>query len=97
MRIKSVIFDLNGLLINSEIVSFEIYKELLAQHQHDFTLENYAQNYAGRAGTLNMENIIKEYRLPLSIEEGLMHTDGIYVIKNWILLFFFTHVILTLR
>lgn len=77
MRIKSVIFDLDGLLINSEIVSFEIYKELLAQHQHDFTLENYAQNYSGRAGTLNMENIIKEYRLPLSIEEGLTHTDGI--------------------
>lgn len=39
MQIKSIIFDLDGLLINSEIVSFEIYKELLAQHQHNFTLE----------------------------------------------------------
>lgn len=56
MQIKSIIFDLDGLLINSEIVSFEIYKELLAQHQHNFTLENYAQNYSGRSSILNMEN-----------------------------------------
>lgn len=44
MQIKSIIFDLDGLLINSEIVSFEIYKELLAQ------------NYSGRSSILNMEN-----------------------------------------
>ncbi|WP_373821125.1 HAD hydrolase-like protein [Jeotgalibaca porci] len=56
MQIKSIIFDLDGLLINSEIVPFEIYKELLAQHQHNFTLENYAQNYSGRSSILNMEN-----------------------------------------
>ncbi|MGO4993609.1 HAD family hydrolase [Jeotgalibaca porci] len=77
MQIKSIIFDLDGLLINSEIVSFEIYKELLAQHQHNFTLENYAQNYSGRSSILNMENIIKEYRLPFSIPEGITHSDRI--------------------
>lgn len=77
MQIKSIIFDLDGLLINSEIVSFEIYKELLAQHQHNFTLENYAQNYSGRSSILNMENIIKEYRLPFSIQEGITHSDRI--------------------
>lgn len=77
MTIRSIIFDLDGLLINSEIVSFEIYKELLAIHNHDFTLENYAQNYSGRSGILNMKNIINEYQLPFSIEEGMIHSDGL--------------------
>lgn len=77
MNIKSIIFDLDGLLINSEIVSFNIYQELLASHDHTFTLENYAQNYSGRAGILNMENIIREFDLPLTVEKGMTHTDTI--------------------
>lgn len=77
MTIQSVIFDLDGLLINSEIVSFEIYRELLAEHEQEFTLENYAQNYSGRSGLLNMENIIKEYQLPFGVQEGMAHSDEI--------------------
>ncbi len=77
MTVKSILFDLDGLLINSEIVSFKIYKEILSVHNQEFTLENYAQNYSGRAGILNMENIIKEYDLPFSVKEGMAYSDGI--------------------
>lgn len=73
--IKSVIFDLDGLLINSEIISFKIYQELVAEHHQKFLLENYAQNYSGRSSLLNMENIIKEHGLPIGVEEGLTHTE----------------------
>lgn len=75
MQIKSIIFDLDGLLINSEVVSYSIYQELLASHGHEFPLENYAQNYSGRAGILNMKNIIAEYNLPISFEEGLAQEE----------------------
>lgn len=69
--IKSVIFDMDGLLINTEVISYNIYRELLSEHNHEFTLENYAQNYSGRSGLLNMENIINEYSLTISIDEGI--------------------------
>lgn len=33
--------------------------------------KNHAQNYSGRSGLLNMENIINEYSLTISIDEGI--------------------------
>lgn len=68
---QSIIFDMDGVIINSEIVSYRMYQELLAQYQHDFALSDYAQNYSGKNGRQNMENLIKNYQLPLSLEEGL--------------------------
>ena len=46
--IKAVIFDLDGLLIDSEIVSYKIYKEILNQFGHSFSIEEYAQNFRDR-------------------------------------------------
>ena len=46
--IKAVIFDLDGLLIDSEIVSYKIYKEILNQFGHSFSIEEYAQNFSGK-------------------------------------------------
>ena len=56
--IKAVIFDLDGLLIDSEIVSYKIYKEILNQFGHSFSIEEYAQNFSGKTEVKNVTNLI---------------------------------------
>ena len=67
----TVIFDLDGLLIDSEIISYRLYQDLLNEHGHSFTVEEYARNYSGKTGVGNMENLIRIYNLPVTMEEGL--------------------------
>lgn len=69
--IKAVIFDLDGLLIDSEIISYKIYKEILHQFGHDFSIEEYAQNFSGKTEVKNVTNLIDTYGLPWTVEMGL--------------------------
>ena len=69
--IKAVIFDLDGLLIDSEIVSYKIYKEILNQFGHSFSIEEYAQNFSGKTEVKNVTNLIDTYNLPWTVEVGL--------------------------
>ena len=69
--IKVVIFDLDGLLIDSEIVSYKIYKEILNQFGHSFSIEEYAQNFSGKTEVKNVTNLIDTYNLPWTVEVGL--------------------------
>ena len=43
--IKTVIFDLDGLLVNSELMTYEFYKRLLAEKGTDFPLKTYTDIY----------------------------------------------------
>ena len=69
--IKAIIFDLDGLLIDSEIISYKIYKEILQQFGYDFSMEEYAQNFSGKTEIKNVTNLIDAYSLPWSVEIGL--------------------------
>lgn len=69
--IKAVIFDLDGLLIDSEIISYKIYKEILNQFGHDFSIEEYAQNFSGKTEVKNVTNLIDTYSLPWTVDIGL--------------------------
>ncbi|WP_207652801.1 HAD family hydrolase [Clostridium isatidis] len=83
--IKAVIFDLDGLLIDSEVISYKIYKELLEEFGHDYSLEEYAQNYSGKTEIANVTNLIDKYKLPLSLERGLeivMEKESSYLSKG---------------
>ena len=52
--IKAVIFDLDGLLIDSEIISYKIYKEILQQFGHNFSIEEYVQNFIAKQSRRNL-------------------------------------------
>ena len=69
--VKAVIFDFDGLLADTEIVSYKIYKELLQQYGYTYTKEEYAQNFSGKTEIKNVENLIETYRLPWTLEDGL--------------------------
>ena len=55
--IKAVIFDLDGLLIDSEIVSYKIYKEILNQFGHSFSIEEYISGLCGHAAAYPHQGI----------------------------------------
>lgn len=75
MMINTILFDLDGLLIDSESMFYHLYLDLLKQYDQEFTLEEYAQNYSGKTAVTNMTNLIQSYHLPINLEEGLSFID----------------------
>ena len=71
MALEAAIFDLDGLLVNTEVVSLKVYQDLLAPYGHTLSLEEYAERYCGRTEQANMTAIIDRYGLPLSVDEGI--------------------------
>ena len=68
---QTVIFDLDGLLIDSEIISYQLYQDLLRPYGYSFSIEDYCQNYSGKTAIGNIKSLIQRYSLPISVDEGL--------------------------
>jgi len=73
--INTVIFDLDGLLIDSEIISYHIYNDLVGRYGHTLSVEEYARTYSGKTAVKNMTTIIENFKIPLSLEGGLAYAD----------------------
>ena len=71
MNLKAVIFDFDGLLVDTEIVSYRIYKELLKPYGCSFEMKEYSDHYSGKTEINNVTQLIENYDLDWSIEEGL--------------------------
>lgn len=69
--IQAILFDLDGLLIDSEIVSFKIYQSILKSFSYSFTLAEYAKDFSGKSETDNLSLLIERYRLPFNLDDGL--------------------------
>ncbi|MBD5083799.1 MAG: HAD family phosphatase [Clostridiales bacterium] len=69
--IKAVIFDLDGLLVDTELIAYQIYKDILEKYGYQFTKEEYSQNYSGKSMTVNVPHVIETYQLPWTVEKGL--------------------------
>lgn len=68
---NTVIFDLDGLLIESEIISYRIYHDLTEKYGKAISMENYIHNYSEKTADRSMRTLIDEYHLPVSVEDGL--------------------------
>ena len=69
--LKAVIFDLDGLLVDTEIISYHVYREIFKKYNINISKESYVLNYCGKTDITSISNIIEEYKLPLSVKEGL--------------------------
>ena len=67
---KAVIFDLDGLLIDTEGISYSIYLDILRPYGQGFTLDVYLRDYSGKTLDDNISAIIRNFGLPLSVKEG---------------------------
>lgn len=67
--IDTVIFDFDGLLVDSETVFYQLYQDLLTQYGKGFTKKQYGDKYCGRKLTENINDIINDFSLPLSFDE----------------------------
>ena len=69
--IKAVIFDLDGVVIDSEPIAYSILQELAGAYGHSIPLKDYTTKYLGRTVAKGMETMISTFNLPISSDELL--------------------------
>ena len=67
----AVIFDLDGLLADTEIISLKVYQELLKDFGIPFTEETYSREYSGHREEENVQRFLDTYDLPWNFEQTL--------------------------
>ena len=67
----AVIFDLDGLLADTEIISLKVYQELLEDFGIPFTKETYSREYSGHREEENVQRFLDTYDLPWNFDQTL--------------------------
>ena len=67
--LKAVIFDMDGLLIDSEVISYKCYKKLIESYGYSFTMDDYVKDYPGKQLKVSLQFIKEHYHLDYDIEE----------------------------
>lgn len=58
--IKAVIFDMDGLMVDSEMISYKCFQSIIESYGFSFTKEDYMKDYPGRS-LLTSIHFIKEF------------------------------------
>ena len=74
---RAVIFDMDGLLIDTEKISYQVFRKLLEQFGHPFSIVEYTNIYSGRTEVQNTAELITRYALPLTQAQCIEATDHI--------------------
>lgn len=67
--IRGVIFDMDGLLTDTEPVYYEIFQQILGEYGYSMTMAEYTANICGRADMENFAYLIEHYHLPIEIHD----------------------------
>ncbi len=67
--IKAVIFDLDGVVIDSEVIAYGILRELAEDYGNTITMEDFTTKYLGRTVAAGMERMVKTFNLSITAEE----------------------------
>jgi len=69
--LKAVIFDLDGLLLDTEIVAYKVYEELGERFSFTLTLPDFMENFCGRPLRRNVAYCNERFQLPWEFEEAV--------------------------
>ena len=68
---EAVLFDLDGLLADTEIISLKVYQELLEDFGIPFTEETYSREYSGHREEENVQRFLDTYDLHWNFDQTL--------------------------
>ncbi|WP_379091084.1 HAD family hydrolase [Pedobacter sp. UC225_65] len=68
-KLKALLFDLDGTLIDSEFFHFECWNEILAESGVMLTYEDWLKNYAGIPLPANAKNLVEKYGIKTPLDE----------------------------
>ena len=82
--IKAVIFDMDGLLIDSEMISYKCYRDFLNDYGFAFTLKEYIKDFPGKQLITSLNFIKEQYHLDYDIDKAIdvFHEYESEYIKN---------------
>ncbi|MCF0259350.1 MAG: HAD family phosphatase [Erysipelotrichaceae bacterium] len=75
-KLKGVLFDLDGLMVDTEPLSYEIYSQILEEFHQEMTIQEYLEHYSGKTEAANVQTLIEEYSLPSSCDELLAKVEA---------------------
>ena len=71
MAFTTAIFDLDGLLVDTEPIAWQAYRAMLGYFDKDMDLATYAQHFSGGTKERNAQLLVEMYRLPVSADRLL--------------------------
>ena len=85
MTIKAVRFDHDGTLVDSELIHYHLWRDLLRAHAVELSLQDYQREYAGVPAGQNAIDLCQRFGLPLtpaSLVEGKVRLTVEYLARQ---------------
>jgi len=78
-KVKALLFDLDGTLINSEIIHFDCWSEILTEYGIKLTYDIWLKNYAGIPLPAKAEKLIKNYNIKTTQAEIIKKKEQVTI------------------
>lgn len=76
-KLKALLFDLDGTLIDSEFFHFECWNEILEESGVSLTYKDWLKNYAGIPLPTNAKNLIEKYNITTQLAEIIERREAL--------------------
>ncbi|GIZ09382.1 HAD family phosphatase [Flavobacterium sp. UMI-01] len=76
-KLKAIIFDLDGTLVDSDHYHFNCWNEILSEFNINLEYDYYLNHFAGRPTSLNADTLIKKYALSITSKDLSAQKDTI--------------------
>ena len=70
--LKAVIFDMDGLMVDTEIISYLCYKKIIESYGYTFSKEEYIERYPGKTLVHSLNYIKDYYHIDFDVNEKIL-------------------------